>query len=109
MLQAMSAQLIDNGGLKLQRCKIVSVAQLMQAQNKFMQPQDQWPLLQAVMQQLTEQLQQLPATQQQQQQQQDEQQQQLDVPRTSNAIAQLAYLLDRSQLQTPEYLAALHQ
>jgi uncharacterized protein (UPF0305 family) len=108
MLQAMSAQLLDNGGLKLQRCRIVSIAQLMQAQNKFMQPQDQWPLLQAVMQLLTEQLQQLPAMQQQQQDEQ-QQQQQLDVTKTSNAIAQLAYLLDRSQLQTPEYLAALHQ
>jgi uncharacterized protein (UPF0305 family) len=105
MLQAMSAQLLDQGALKLRRCNLVSVAQLMQAQNKFMLPQDQWPLLQAVMQQLTEQLQWLPANQQQQQQQP----QQLDVVRTSNAIAQLAYLLDRSQLQTPEYLTALHE
>jgi uncharacterized protein (UPF0305 family) len=108
MLQAMSAQLLDQGGLKLQRCNLVSVAQLMQAQSKLMLPQDQWPLLQAVMQQLTEHLQQLPATTQQQQDQQ-QQQQQLDVPRMMNAVAQLAYLLDRSQLQTPEYLAALHK
>ncbi|KAF6254328.1 hypothetical protein COO60DRAFT_1703366 [Scenedesmus sp. NREL 46B-D3] len=110
MLQAMSSQLLDNGATKLQRCNIVSLAQLMHAQNRLVQSQGGWPLQQAVMQRVTEHLQgQLPAAPSAPHDQQQQQRQQMDEQRTANAIAQLAWLLDRSQLQTPEYLAALHR
>jgi hypothetical protein len=113
MLQAMSSQLLHDSALKLQRCNVVALAQLMHAQNKFLQDKSQWPLFQAVIQQVMEHLERLPPNKQQQEQQQDEQQQQqkpqLDAQRTANAIAQLAFLLERAQLQSPEYLTAIHR
>ncbi|WIA37255.1 hypothetical protein OEZ86_014201 [Tetradesmus obliquus] len=109
MLQAMSGQLLAEDCTKLQRCKLSALAQLMHAQGKLMQEQAQWPLLQAIMEQVMAQLERLPPNaQQQQQQQQDEQRQQAEVARDANAVAQLAWLLERSQLQSPEFLAALH-
>jgi hypothetical protein len=113
MLQAMSAQLLANDAYKLQRCNLISLSHLMQAHNRFLQDQTQWPLCQAVMQQVLVHLEQLPPNPQQQQQQDlDEQQQRREaweVQRSANAVAQLAWLLERSQLQSPEYLAALHR
>ncbi|WIA17017.1 hypothetical protein OEZ85_013926 [Tetradesmus obliquus] len=116
MLQALSGQLLAEDCTKLQRCKLSALAQLMHAQGKFMQGQAQWPLLQAIMEQVMAQLERLPPNAQQQQQQQDEQRQQQDeqrqqaeAARDANAVAQLAWLLERSQLQSQEFLAALHR